>query len=73
MLIQPSIDHIFMTVENLLGESKAGSLPVTSSTVSDLHSLSRALLETIHDKNVAINHQRNTNKLVFYHYITYRQ
>ncbi|PIK53714.1 putative coiled-coil domain-containing protein [Apostichopus japonicus] len=51
-------------VENLLGESKAGSLPVTSSTVSDLHSLSRALLETIHDKNVAINHQRNTNKIL---------
>lgn len=51
-------------VENLLGEHKAGSLPVTSSTVSDLHSLSRALLETIHDKNVAINHQRNTNKIL---------
>ncbi|KAJ8026370.1 hypothetical protein HOLleu_34192 [Holothuria leucospilota] len=51
-------------VENLLSDSKASSLPVTSTTIADLHSLSRALLETIHDKNVAINHQRNTNRIL---------
>ncbi|XP_071948517.1 coiled-coil domain-containing protein 149-like [Antedon mediterranea] len=51
-------------VEQLLAEGKATGLPVTASSVADLQSLAAALLETIHDKNMALNHQRNTNKIL---------
>ncbi|XP_072042329.1 uncharacterized protein [Amphiura filiformis] len=51
-------------VEQLLAEGKAGSLPVTQSSIADLRSLASTLLETVHDKNMALNHQRNTNKIL---------
>ncbi|XP_033113031.1 coiled-coil domain-containing protein 149-like [Anneissia japonica] len=51
-------------VEQLLAEGKATGLPATASSVADLQSLAAALLETIHDKNMALNHQRNTNKIL---------
>ncbi|TRZ00872.1 hypothetical protein DNTS_034091 [Danionella cerebrum] len=40
------------------------SLPVTSQSISDLKSLATALLETIHEKNMVIQHQRQTNKIL---------
>ncbi|KAI4833368.1 hypothetical protein KUCAC02_016276 [Chaenocephalus aceratus] len=38
------------------------SLPVTPQSISDLKSLATALLETIHEKNMVIQHQRQINK-----------
>ncbi|XP_042614855.1 coiled-coil domain-containing protein 149-B-like isoform X4 [Cyprinus carpio] len=48
--------------ELLLSEENGCSLPVTSQSISDLKSLATALLETIHEKNMVIQHQRQTNK-----------
>ncbi|XP_038064491.1 coiled-coil domain-containing protein 149-like [Patiria miniata] len=51
-------------VEQLLAEGKSGGIAATPSSVADLQSLATALLETIHDKNMAVNHHRNTNKIL---------
>ncbi|XP_068444824.1 coiled-coil domain-containing protein 149-like isoform X2 [Clinocottus analis] len=40
------------------------SLPVTPQSISDLKSLATALLETIHEKNMVIQHQRQINKIL---------
>jgi len=48
--------------ELLLSEENGCSLPVTPQSISDLKSLATALLETIHEKNMVIQHQRQTNK-----------
>ncbi|XP_036789267.1 coiled-coil domain-containing protein 149-B isoform X4 [Oncorhynchus mykiss] len=50
--------------ELLLSEDNGCSLPVTSQSISDLKSLATALLETIHEKNLVIQHQRQTNKIL---------
>ncbi|KAJ8001225.1 hypothetical protein DPEC_G00192120 [Dallia pectoralis] len=50
--------------ELLLSEDSGCSLPVTSQSISDLKSLATALLETIHEKNLVIQHQRQTNKIL---------
>uniref|UniRef100_A0A8C2A120 Coiled-coil domain containing 149b n=1 Tax=Cyprinus carpio TaxID=7962 RepID=A0A8C2A120_CYPCA len=50
--------------ELLLSEENGCSLPVTSQSISDLKSLASALLETIHEKNMVIQHQRQTNKIL---------
>lgn len=50
--------------ELLLSEENGCSLPVTSQSISDLKSLATALLETIHEKNMVIQHQRQTNKIL---------
>ncbi|XP_029606053.1 coiled-coil domain-containing protein 149 isoform X1 [Salmo trutta] len=50
--------------ELLLSEDHGCSLPVTSQSISDLKSLATALLETIHEKNLVIQHQRQTNKIL---------
>ncbi|XP_012987559.2 coiled-coil domain-containing protein 149-B isoform X2 [Esox lucius] len=50
--------------ELLLSEDNGCSLPVTSQSISDLKSLATALLETIHEKNLVIQHQRQTNKVL---------
>ncbi|XP_041740268.2 coiled-coil domain-containing protein 149 isoform X3 [Coregonus clupeaformis] len=50
--------------ELLLSEDHGCSLPVTSQSISDLKSLATALLETIHEKNLVIQHQRQTNNLM---------
>nr|XP_046182257.1 coiled-coil domain-containing protein 149-like isoform X3 [Oncorhynchus gorbuscha] len=50
--------------ELLLSEDNVCSLPVTSQSISDLKSLATALLETIHEKNLVIQHQRQTNKIL---------
>ncbi|XP_053535889.1 coiled-coil domain-containing protein 149-B isoform X5 [Ictalurus punctatus] len=49
--------------ELLLSEENGCSLPVTPQSISDLKSLATALLETIHEKNMVIQHQRQTNKI----------
>ena len=48
--------------ELLLSEVNGCSLPVTPQSISDLKSLATALLETIHEKNMVIQHQRQINK-----------
>ncbi|KAG8510313.1 Coiled-coil domain-containing protein 149, partial [Galemys pyrenaicus] len=49
-------------VQDLLSEDQGCSLPATPQSISDLKSLATALLETIHEKNMVIQHQRQTNK-----------
>ncbi|XP_029873639.1 coiled-coil domain-containing protein 149 isoform X3 [Aquila chrysaetos chrysaetos] len=49
-------------VQELLSEDHGCSLPATPQSISDLKSLATALLETIHEKNMVIQHQRQTNK-----------
>ncbi|NXA30915.1 CC149 protein, partial [Eudromia elegans] len=51
-------------VQELLSEDQGCSLPVTPQSISDLKSLATALLETIHEKNMIIQHQRQTNKIL---------
>lgn len=48
--------------ELLLSEENGCSLPVTPQSITDLKSLATALLETIHEKNMVIQHQRQINK-----------
>lgn len=57
-------DCAFVVVvkELLLSEENGCSLPVTPQSISDLKSLATALLETIHEKNMVIQHQRQINK-----------
>nr|XP_039262962.1 coiled-coil domain-containing protein 149-B-like [Styela clava] len=43
--------------------NRAG-LPTSAENVSDLQSIAAALLETINDKNLALHHLRNTNKIL---------
>ncbi|XP_028305452.1 coiled-coil domain-containing protein 149-like isoform X2 [Gouania willdenowi] len=50
--------------ELLLSEENSCSLPVTPQSISDLKSLATALLETIHEKNMVIQHQRQINKIL---------
>ncbi|XP_020555357.2 coiled-coil domain-containing protein 149 isoform X2 [Oryzias latipes] len=50
--------------ELLLSEENGCSLPVTPQSISDLKSLATALLETIHEKNMVIQHQRQINKVL---------
>ncbi|XP_064630224.1 coiled-coil domain-containing protein 149-like isoform X2 [Lineus longissimus] len=44
-------------------ESTTG-VAATQQTVADLQGLSRALLESLNDKNLALSHQRKTNKIL---------
>lgn len=48
--------------ELLQSEENGCSLPVTPQSISDLKSLATALLETIHEKNMVVQHQRQINK-----------
>nr|XP_020457692.1 coiled-coil domain-containing protein 149 isoform X2 [Monopterus albus] len=50
--------------ELLLSEENSCSLPVTPQSISDLKSLATALLETIHEKNMVVQHQRQINKIL---------
>ncbi|XP_030643817.1 coiled-coil domain-containing protein 149-B [Chanos chanos] len=50
--------------ELLLSEENGCSLPITAQSIADLKSLATALLETIHEKNMVIQHQRQTNKIL---------
>lgn len=51
-----------LLVQELLLEERGCSLPATPQSISDLKSLATALLETIHEKNLVIQHQRHTNR-----------
>lgn len=53
--------------ELLLSEENGCSLPLTPQSISDLKSLATALLETIHEKNMVIQHQRQINKYCISH------
>uniref|UniRef100_G5E6X6 Coiled-coil domain containing 149 n=1 Tax=Loxodonta africana TaxID=9785 RepID=G5E6X6_LOXAF len=45
-------------------QTYANILLATPQSISDLKSLATALLETIHEKNMVIQHQRQTNKIL---------
>lgn len=49
-------------VQEVLLEEQGCSLPATPQSIADLKSLATALLETIHEKNLVIQHQRHTNR-----------
>ncbi|XP_062849238.1 coiled-coil domain-containing protein 149-A [Trichomycterus rosablanca] len=51
-------------MQDLLSEDNGCGLPVTPRSLSDLKSLAMALLETVHEKNIAIQHQRQTNRIL---------
>ncbi|XP_061816925.1 coiled-coil domain-containing protein 149-A isoform X6 [Nerophis lumbriciformis] len=51
-------------VQAMLLEEHGCSLPATPQSISDLKSLATALLETIHEKNLVIQHQRHTNRIL---------
>ncbi|XP_068611945.1 coiled-coil domain-containing protein 149-A [Brachionichthys hirsutus] len=51
-------------VQEMLLEGRGCSLPATPQSVYDLKSLATALLETIHEKNLVIQHQRHTNRIL---------
>uniref|UniRef100_A0A8D3DGP0 Coiled-coil domain containing 149a n=1 Tax=Scophthalmus maximus TaxID=52904 RepID=A0A8D3DGP0_SCOMX len=51
-------------VQDMLLEEQGCSLPATPQSISDLKSLATALLETIHEKNLVIQHQRHTNRIL---------
>ncbi|KAM4611508.1 coiled-coil domain-containing protein 149-A [Polymixia lowei] len=51
-------------VQELLLEEQGCSLPATPQSIFDLKSLATALLETIHEKNLVIQHQRHTNRIL---------
>ncbi|XP_052003801.1 coiled-coil domain-containing protein 149-A [Xyrauchen texanus] len=51
-------------VQELLSEDNGCSLPATPQSISDLKSLATALLETIHEKNLIIQHQKQTNRIL---------
>lgn len=55
-------DSASSSVQEMLLEEQGCSLPVTPQSISDLKSLATALLETIHEKNLVIQHQRHTNR-----------
>ncbi|CAN9509530.1 unnamed protein product [Ophioblennius macclurei] len=51
-------------VQEMLLEEQGCSLPATPQSIHDLKSLATALLETIHEKNLVIQHQRHTNRIL---------
>ena len=63
MLINWTCIFNFFIVQQLLENRSV--LPPSHQMMADLQSLSAALLETVNDKNLAISHQRKTNKWVF--------
>ncbi|KAG7497257.1 hypothetical protein JOB18_034341 [Solea senegalensis] len=51
-------------VQEMILEEQGCSLPATPQSIADLKSLATALLETIHEKNLIIQHQRHTNRIL---------
>ncbi|XP_077401720.1 coiled-coil domain-containing protein 149-like isoform X2 [Vanacampus margaritifer] len=51
-------------VEEMLLEERGCSLPATPQSICQLKSLATALLETVHEKNLVIQHQRHTNRIL---------
>ncbi|XP_019711712.1 coiled-coil domain-containing protein 149-like isoform X1 [Hippocampus comes] len=51
-------------VEEMLLEEHGCSLPATPQSICELKSLATALLETVHEKNLVIQHQRHTNRIL---------
>lgn len=57
-----AVPFFLLLVQEMLLEEQGCSLPATPQSISDLKSLATALLETIHEKNLVIQHQRHTNR-----------
>ncbi len=62
---------LMIAVQGLLSEDNGCSLPATPQSITDLKSLATALLETIHEKNIIIQHQRQTNRFVWNCFCTF--
>jgi hypothetical protein len=52
----------FLAVQQLLEHGSSAQLPNTVATLSDMKSLCLALLDSLGDKVLALNHQRKANK-----------
>jgi hypothetical protein len=46
------------------GENHRPAVTATPQAMADLQALASALLDTVNDKNLALSHQRKTNKYV---------
>ena len=44
----------------------SSELPVKETTIADLKSLCLALLDNLNDKNIALTHQKKTNKYLMH-------
>lgn len=59
-------------MKRLLEEGTSAELPVTPGTIADMKSLCLGLLEALHDKSLALIHQKKANRYYFtYLYIIY--
>ena len=54
------LNSLAITVQEVL-ESKQSSVP-SAKAMTDLQALAGALLDSVNDKNLALSHQRKTNK-----------
>uniref|UniRef100_A0A8C2GUE1 Coiled-coil domain containing 149a n=1 Tax=Cyprinus carpio TaxID=7962 RepID=A0A8C2GUE1_CYPCA len=63
ILLLPN-DILYINTALLQGLDNGCSLPATPQSISDLKSLATALLETIHEENIIIQHQRQTNRFM---------
>jgi hypothetical protein len=52
----------FFAVQQLLERGSSAQLPNTVATLSDLKSLCLALLDSLGDKVLALNHQKKANR-----------
>lgn len=59
-----SLIQILPTVKKLLEEGTISEIPLKAATISDLKSLCLTLLDNLNDKNLAMNHQKKTNRLL---------
>lgn len=55
--------HLF-SVQELLESGSSDQFPNTAATLSDLRSLSSALLESLNDKTLALSHQKKANRIL---------
>lgn len=53
-----------MTVKKLVESGSLSDLPLKADTISDLKALCMALLDNLNDKNLALSHQKKTNRLL---------
>ncbi|KAK3729876.1 hypothetical protein QZH41_020428 [Actinostola sp. cb2023] len=56
--LQKSLPHLISEISSSFGSG------VSSSTISDLQSLANSLSESLSEKDIALLHQRNTNKIL---------
>ncbi len=55
---------LIIVVKKLLQEGTISEIPLKAATIDDLKSLCLTLLDNLNDKNLALNHQKKTNRLL---------